>query len=448
MGSGVQRHGRGSVHADVTGPRRRVRRGRARRRVHGAPAPLRLRADGRSRHRGLLGSRSRRARHRVLVPGRARDTQLLRPLPADPGGIDPRHGARRRWRLRPEDVRLSRGVRDRARVEAARPAGQVDRGPAREPGRRRTLPQRAGHGAPGHRRRSRDPGHHDRARRRCRRLPSVPGDHRPPAAARSVQDPAPRLLDVDGVDEHDGQDRLPGAVDVRDDRQGDGDRPRRPHAGHRPRRAAAGEPAVVRRSAVHVAGREAVRRDHAVGDDGAGAGAPGLRRLQEGAGSGAGRGSTARSGHQRLRRADVDECADTGDRGGDGARRGERHRRRAHRHDVARPERGDDDGPDRRRHAWRRLRRRHRRPSRHAVDAVRPGHGRQPHRRGRRRRGPGGHARGPGEGPGRGRPHAGGGVRGPRDRGWRGVRHRHAGEVDHDEGGRRRGVPLRRSAAG
>ena len=44
--------------------------------------------------------------------------------------------------------------------QAARPAGQVDRGPAREPRRRRPLAQRARHGAPGHRRRPGDPGHH------------------------------------------------------------------------------------------------------------------------------------------------------------------------------------------------------------------------------------------------------------------------------------------------
>ena len=52
----------------------------------------------------------------------------------------------------------------------------------------------------------------------------------------------------------------------------------------------------------------------------------------------------------RLRRADVDGRADTGDRGRDGARRGERQGRRVSRHDVTRPERGDDDGADRRRH--------------------------------------------------------------------------------------------------
>ena len=79
----------------------------------------------------------------------------------------------------------------------------------------------------------------------------------PHAAARSVQDPAPRLRDVDGVDQHDGQGRVPRPVDVRDDRPGDGDRPRRPHARHRPRRAAAAQPAVAADLPFTVAGRQA-----------------------------------------------------------------------------------------------------------------------------------------------------------------------------------------------
>ena len=60
-----------------------------------------------------------------------------------PRGQHPGHGPRRRRRLRPEDVRVPRGVRRRARLPAARPAGEVDRGPPREPDRRRPLPQRA-----------------------------------------------------------------------------------------------------------------------------------------------------------------------------------------------------------------------------------------------------------------------------------------------------------------
>ncbi len=60
---------------------------------------------------------------------------------------------------------------------------------------------------------------------------------------RSVQDPAPRLLDVDGVDQHDGQGRVPRAVDVRDHGARDGDRLRRARARARPRRVPAQEPA-------------------------------------------------------------------------------------------------------------------------------------------------------------------------------------------------------------
>ena len=115
LGLPIQRDGRAAVHAAVAGSRRGVRRRRARGRVHGAPEPLRLRADGDSRHRRRLGAGPGRARHRLLVPERARDPQLLRPLPPGPRGRDPGDGTRRRRRLRPEDVRVPRGVRRRAR---------------------------------------------------------------------------------------------------------------------------------------------------------------------------------------------------------------------------------------------------------------------------------------------------------------------------------------------
>ena len=127
-------------------------------------------------------------------------------------------------------------------------------------------------------------------------------------------------------------------------------------------------------------------------------------------------GRLPRPRHLRLRRADVDGRRHAGHRGRHGAGRVERQGRRVPRHHVARSERRDHDGADRRRHPRRRLRRRHHRAGRHAVDAVRPGHRRQPHRGGRRRRGPGGDARGAREGAGRRRPRDGGGARGPRDR--------------------------------
>ena len=53
----------------------------------------------------------------------------------------------------------------------------------------------------------------------------------------------------------------------------------------------------------------------------------------------------------------------------------------AHEQRQPRPEPRDDDGPGRRRPARRRLRRRHRRPGRHRRDAVRARHRRQPQRR-------------------------------------------------------------------
>ena len=67
----------------------------------------------------------------------ARDPQLLRALSRHPRRQHHRHRARRRRRIRPEDVRVPRGVRHRPRLDAARHAGEVDRGPPREPARRR-----------------------------------------------------------------------------------------------------------------------------------------------------------------------------------------------------------------------------------------------------------------------------------------------------------------------
>ena len=62
----------------------------------------------------------------------------------------------------------------------------------------------------------------------------------------SLQDPAARLLDVDGLDQHDGQGRVPRPVDVRDDGAGDGDRLRRARDRARSRRVPAQEPARAR----------------------------------------------------------------------------------------------------------------------------------------------------------------------------------------------------------
>ena len=113
-----------------------------------------------------------------VVPERPRDEELLRALPRDPGRQHP--GPRR-------DVGGGFGQKmfvfreECAIVLASRllgAHGQVDRGPAREPDRGRALPQRARQGPARHRRRPRNPGDHDRARRRRRRLPALPRGHR------------------------------------------------------------------------------------------------------------------------------------------------------------------------------------------------------------------------------------------------------------------------------
>ena len=198
----------------------------------------------------------------------------------------------------------------------------------------------------------------------------------PTAAARAVQDPAARLLHDHGVDQHDGQGRVPRPVDVRDDGPGDGDRPRRPRARDRPDRAPAPEPA--RRRQTSRSPRPSGNVFHEITpletleqalDDAR------LRRVPRRAGRGPGRGPAARARLLRLRRADVDGRADAGDRRRDGASRGEREGDRLPRHDVARPERRDDDGADRRRHTRRRLRRRDGRAGRHQSTPYGPGTG-------------------------------------------------------------------------
>ena len=255
------------------------------------------------------------------------------------------------------------------------------------------LAQRAGRRASRHRRRPDHPGDHDRPRRRRRRLPGVPGGDQPAAAARAVPDPAPRVLDEHGVDQHDGQGRVPRPVDVRDDGPRDGHRPRRPHARHRPDRAAPTQPAAPRRPAVHVARRAGVLRDHPAGDARAGARDARLRRVPRRAGRGPRRGAPARPRLLRLRRADR-------------RWRARRWPPRARRSASRRAARSSPSSAPRRtarasRRRWprssptprRRLRRRHDRAGRHPVDAVRAGHRRQPHRGHRRRRGTRGAAR-------------------------------------------------------
>ena len=110
---------------------------------------------------------------------------------------------------------------------------------------------------------------------------------------------------------------------------------------------------------------------------------------------------------------------------------------------VARPEHRDHHGADRRRAPRRRVRRRHHRAGRFAVDALRTRHRREPHRGRRRRRGARGDRRGAREGAERRRAHDGSRARRPRDRRGRRVGARDAVEVGDDARRRQAGDPRR-----
>ena len=114
---------------------------RARRRVHDPAEPLHLRADGEAGDRRLVGPRPRRDGDHLRRRQAVHETRnfFARYLGIPEGNVT-RHRPRcRRW-IRAEDVRVPRGMRGRARVTHARPAREVDRGPAREPHRRRRTP--------------------------------------------------------------------------------------------------------------------------------------------------------------------------------------------------------------------------------------------------------------------------------------------------------------------
>ena len=83
---------------------------------------------------------------------------------------------RRRRRLRAEDVHAPRGARRRARRQAPRPAGEVDRGPPREPHRRPARPRRPHDGELRARRRRPHP-------RRPRRASRTSARSRPPGSS-------------------------------------------------------------------------------------------------------------------------------------------------------------------------------------------------------------------------------------------------------------------------
>ena len=249
------------------------------------------------------------------------------------------------------------------------------------------LPQRARQGADGDRRRRRHPGDHRRARRRRRRVPAVPGGHGPDAARRART----RSRGSASRRRWSGPTRWARA---RTAARGCSRRRRArwrsttPRArSARPGRVAAQEPARRRRPAVHLAGRQRVPGDHAARDARAGARDPRLRRVPQASrprraprAATSASGSACTSSRRRwARRRSHTEGATV-------RVESERQGRRVPRHHVARPEHRDDDGAGRRRHLGVALRRRHHRPGRHAVDAVRPRHRRQPHRGRRRRR--------------------------------------------------------------
>ncbi len=136
---------------------------------------------------------------------------------------------------------------------------------------------------------------------------------------------------------------------------------------------------------VHRTHRQRVPGDHAAGDTRAGARDPRLRRVPRGAGDRAHDGSVPRCRDLRLRGTDLDGDEHPGHRGRHRQDRRLRAGRGLPRHHLTRSEHRDDHGPDRRRPPRRRVRGRHHRAGRFAVDAVRPRHRREPHGGGGRR---------------------------------------------------------------
>ena len=129
----------GMAGAPAVGGRGGVRRGRPRRHLDGRPAVAVGMPDGDARHRRRPQPRERRDHHLCRDAGSPRGPGLRVAVARNAGEPDPRHHARHRWRVRPEDHgHARRDVRHARRTEGAR-AGEVDRGPAREPDERRPV---------------------------------------------------------------------------------------------------------------------------------------------------------------------------------------------------------------------------------------------------------------------------------------------------------------------
>ena len=187
--------------ADLPRPRRRVRRRRARRRVRRSCRTATWRCRWRHAASWPPAIRAARSWRSCRATQSVHETRnFFARLPRDPRRQRAGHRPRRRRRVRPEDVRLPRGVRGGTGVAAARPAGEVDRGPPRESavGRRHSRNEfgnvrMADRRATASSRRSPSSTRPTSARtRRARR-------HGPDAAARAVQDPALRLRHGDGA---------------------------------------------------------------------------------------------------------------------------------------------------------------------------------------------------------------------------------------------------------
>ena len=155
-----ERDGRGAVHADVARSRRRLRL---------APSTSSECDDPQNRyvcvpmegrgHRCVAGppaatSSTSCARARACTRPRNFFARYLR----RPRGHDPRAAATSAAASGRRCSCSARSARSSLASPAARPAGQVDRGPPREPHRGGPRSQRAGHGAPRPRRRRHDPG--------------------------------------------------------------------------------------------------------------------------------------------------------------------------------------------------------------------------------------------------------------------------------------------------
>ncbi len=247
--------------------------------------PLHLRADGDPGHHRRRGRRARRDRHRLLEPERctrpATSSPAISTIPEATSPSTPRDvggGFGQKMFVFREECAVVLAV------AAARPPGEVDRGPPREPDRRRRTPATS-------RARSRmaiddrrhHPGDHLRARRPTSApTPRAPRSMNPALLPGPYKIPRLGLLDVDGVDQHHGQGRVPRPVDVRDDGAGDGDRLAAREIGL--------DPVELRRKNLLAAtptcrspspAGAGVRRDHAARDARAGARDARLRRVPQ-----------------------------------------------------------------------------------------------------------------------------------------------------------------------